>query len=145
MTTRIAIISGSSERRAAIKAQVTQVRHANIAGEIGENAALRLLTTLAPDLVLIDAATVGVNPIAVLHMPLSAPVIVLAATEHTSEHQLFRELGARAVVAPSQFESLAGCISTTAGEANGTQTLPLRSAQPLRRRWLRPVNILTRH
>lgn len=146
MTTRICIISGNAERRAAIKAVLAAMPHVITAGEIGEAAALRLLAPLAPDLVLLDAAAPVLNPVVVLQTPLNMPVVVLAATGSLNEQQLFRELGAHAVVPPNQFDHLASILSSIAGQADQNGVAAPRPVQPSRRHWARNVSaMLTRH
>ncbi|MBC8162872.1 MAG: response regulator transcription factor [Roseiflexaceae bacterium] len=144
MTVQICIVSGSAERRAALKAVLGQVPNVAIAGEMAESAALRLLVPLAPDLVIIDAATPGLNPITLLQMPLNMPVIVLAATERPNEQQLFQELGARAVVQPQHFDRLPSILSSIVGVADQGED---KAPQPLqRRRWAHTVStVFTRH
>ena len=74
MKRSVAIISGVEERRGAI-AHMVRALPFTIAGEIGDIAALRLVALLAPDIVILDAATPALNPIAVLHAQASTPVI----------------------------------------------------------------------
>lgn len=75
---------------------------AQVAGEIGEVAGLRLLPALAPDLVLLDGGAVGINPLAALPalraLPGAPPVVYLAATVEAAEEPLARALGATVVV-----------------------------------------------
>jgi DNA-binding NarL/FixJ family response regulator len=96
MTRSAVIISGIEERRSAI-ARSLRAMSFTIAGEVGDVAALRLVAALAPDIVILDAATPALNPIAVLRAQASALVIVLAATESPLEQRMFLELGALAV------------------------------------------------
>lgn len=145
MTTRICIVGADVERRAALKAMFAHLPNVTIAGEIGESAALRLLTPLAPDLVVLDAGVPGFNPTTLLQAFSNTPVIVLAATESPNEQRLFRELGARAVVPPNQFNRLASILASIVGEANQHGNTSPRPLQP-RRHWAHNVSaMLTRH
>ncbi|MBC8160093.1 MAG: hypothetical protein H7Z42_02655 [Roseiflexaceae bacterium] len=145
MTTRICIVSDDVERRAAFKAMLAHLPNVAIVGEIGESTALRLLVPLAPNLILLDATTPGLNPITMLQILLNTPVIVLAATASQNEQQLFQELGARAVVPPNQFDRLTSILGSMVGEAEQHGNTPLRPHQP-RRRWADNVStVLTRH
>ena len=75
---------------------------AQVAGEIGEVTGLRLLSALAPDLVLLDGGAVGINPLAALPalraLPGAPPVVYLTATSEAAEESLARALGATVVV-----------------------------------------------
>lgn len=87
---------------------VTLAAGAQVAGEIGEVTGLRLLSALAPDLVLLDGGAVGINPLAALPalraLPGAPPVVYLTATSEAAEEPLARALGATVVV-PSSISS----------------------------------------
>ena len=109
MKRSVVIISGIEERRHAITCILRAIR-LTIAGEIGDVDALRLVAALAPDVVILDAATPALNPIAMLRAQRSTPVIVLAATDSPVEQRLFLELGALAVAQLEQPDTLAHAL-----------------------------------
>lgn len=90
---------------------VTLAAGAQVAGEIGEVTGLRLLSALAPDLVLLDGGAVGINPLAALPalrtLPGAPPVVYLTATSEAAEERLARALGATVVVPPGNLMMLA--------------------------------------
>jgi DNA-binding NarL/FixJ family response regulator len=76
-----------------------------VAGEIRESHALRLLPRLAPDVVLLDGGMFTLNGIACVQWlkSLAEPpvVVVVAATRSPAEASLYHEVGADAVLPPA--------------------------------------------
>jgi DNA-binding NarL/FixJ family response regulator len=132
MKRSVVIISGVEERRDAI-AGILRAMPLTIAGEIGDIGALRLVAPLAPDIVVLDAATPALNPIAVLCAQASTPVIVLAATDSPLEQRLFLELGALAVARLEQPDSLAHALDRLACLADLAGRKPARGGLPWQR------------
>lgn len=144
--TRICIVSGDMDRRQEIKAALTALPHSTIAGEISGSAALRLLAPLAPDVILLDAETPGINPFSVLHMCLPTPVVVLAASEHLNEQHMFEAWGAHAVVSPNQLDKLSSIVASIVGQPEPAERVVPQQRQPPRRHWTQHLStIFTGH
>lgn len=96
------LIVADTERRAWLRAEIAAVGGVAIAGEIAEAAALRLVPALAPDVVLLDGAAAGLNPLLALTslcaLPDAPRVVYVAGTRVAAERRLALELGAVAVV-----------------------------------------------
>jgi DNA-binding NarL/FixJ family response regulator len=140
----VVIIGGIEERRRTI-AGILRAMPFTIAGEIGDVGALRLVAWLAPDVVILDAATPALNPIAVLRAQMSTPMIALAVTDSPQEQRLFLELGALAVARLEQPDTLAHALDLVTRLSDLAGRRPA-GAGLLRRRDLpaRPA-FLTRH
>ena len=132
MKRSVVIISGVEERRHAI-ARLLRAMSLAIAGEIGDAATPRLAVGLAPDIVILDAATPALNPIAMLRAPSSALVLVLAATDSPLEQRLFLELGALAVARLEQPNTLAQALDRLAHLADLAGHKPAPSGLPRQR------------
>jgi DNA-binding NarL/FixJ family response regulator len=132
MKRSVVIISGIEERRDAI-IRILRAMPLTIAGQIGDAAALRLTAPLAPDVVILDAATPALNPIAVLHAQTSTPVIVLVATDSPLEQRLFLELGALAVARLEQPDTLAHALERLARLADLAGHKPAPGGLPWQR------------
>ncbi len=113
MQRSVVIIGGIEERRDAI-ARILRAMPLTLAGTIGDIGALRLVASLRPDVVILDAATPALNPIAVLCAQASTPVIVLVATDSPLERRLFLELGALAIALLEQPDTLARALERLA-------------------------------
>ena len=144
MKRSVVIISGIEERRDAI-IRILRAMPFTIAGEIGDVAALRLVAPLAPDVVILDAATPALNPIAMLRAQTPTPVIALTATDSLLEQRLFLELGARAVARLEQPDTLAHALDRLARLADLAGRRPAPAGLPRRRDLGARPAFLTRH
>jgi DNA-binding NarL/FixJ family response regulator len=104
MRTLNTVVIGDREFRDEVKALVGQSRAYYVAGEIVESRALRHLAALAPDVVVLDGGSEGINGVRVLQtlqdLPRMPRIVVQGATGTATERQLMLELGASAYVAP---------------------------------------------
>jgi CheY-like chemotaxis protein len=98
------VLIGSDERREQVKSWLRGRRDITLAAEFHDSNSLRLLAHLAPDIVVLDCATPGINALVVLPWLRALPgvrnIIALGASDSPSEQRLMLELGAVAYAAP---------------------------------------------
>jgi DNA-binding NarL/FixJ family response regulator len=119
----IAVVTGEQERESIMRA-LRANPDVEVAGEIRESHALRLLPRLAPDVVLLDGSMFALNGIACVQWLKSLVdppvVVVVAATGSPAEASLYQEVGADAVLPPATpalLEDSARWIEADAGPA----------------------------
>lgn len=108
------VIIGTEERRAAINTLVRRAGACTVVGEVSTADALRLVVRLAPDLVILDGATPGINPLVALPALAGTHVIALAATSSAAEDRLLLELGAIGVARLEQPATLLRALEQSA-------------------------------
>lgn len=98
------VLIGGDQRREQIKSWLHGRTDITLAAEFHDSNGLRLLAHLAPDIVVLDCATPGINALVVLPWLRTLPgvrhIIALGASESPSEQRLMLELGAVAYAAP---------------------------------------------
>ena len=98
------VLIGGDERCAQIKSWLCDRRDITLAAEFRDSSGLRLLSHLAPDIVVLDCAAPGINALVVLPWLRALPgvrnIIALGASDSPSEQRLMLELGAVAYAAP---------------------------------------------
>jgi DNA-binding NarL/FixJ family response regulator len=125
------VLIGGDERREQIKSWLRERREIALVAEFKDDNGLRLITHLAPDIVVLDCAAPGINALLVLPWLRAVPgvrhVIALGASDSPAEHRLMLELGAVAYApprAPAAFARALATIeklTTLSGAARATQ------------------------
>lgn len=108
------VLIGSGPNRPELKRWLQQLSQVEIRGEIRDSSALRLLTKLDSEVVLLDCAAPEINALAVLpwirQLPHAPMVIALGATGTPAEQRLLMELGAHTYIAPGSFAPIAKAL-----------------------------------
>ncbi|KPL91179.1 helix-turn-helix domain-containing protein [Herpetosiphon geysericola] len=112
----IATISIAS-RRAMLHSLISANPAYELVADITHAEALHLLPNLQPDVVIIDAAMLNINPLAALkslNQWLSCPASLVLSNGSRNEHQLWLDLGAHAVARLEQPETIAQALAELA-------------------------------
>jgi DNA-binding NarL/FixJ family response regulator len=98
------VLIGGDARRAEIKNWLRERSDIAVVGEINTASGLRLVASLAPDIVVLDCAVPAINALAALPwlhaLPCAQHVVALGASGCPAEQRLMLELGAVAYAAP---------------------------------------------
>lgn len=130
MPTLSIMLVGPAERRTMIKGYLSRMPEWQIAGEVDNMSSLRLVTPLAPDVVLVDSASTTVNPLGAISMLAEleeAPqVVALMSTGSVSERTFFLALGAQAVARLEQPDTLMHALEVVEEEVALARNVPTR-------------------